>query len=89
MPDLVQLLLSYSDSCRSELNGFQGVFDLEQSSFGGECTVGISVLSDVDHGCASLLDAAIWTGVSNCDLACFVHLPYSDLAMNILSRAVK
>ena len=27
---------THSDGCRAELNGFEGVFDLEEAAFGGE-----------------------------------------------------
>ena len=30
---------SYSYGCRTELDGFEGVFDLEEAAFGGEGTV--------------------------------------------------
>lgn len=55
-----------ADCCAAELDGFKGVFDLEQTTFGRECAVAVSVLMSSSRSCSRcILDATIYTMISD------------------------
>jgi hypothetical protein len=72
-----------ADGCAAELDGLEGVFDLEEAAFGGEGVDAAvwrvkKAVSKLQEG----MEAAgtSWRAGSGCRCS-----PYSDLAMNILA----
>lgn len=85
---------AYTYCCGTELDGFERVFDLEETAFGGEgaggidCKLAGDLVGIESDGC--LLDTAVCTdiwsaGVKNDKSKGKTKLPYSDRAMNMMA----